>query len=317
MNNKHGYQQFCEENRLPLFYHPWWLDLVYGVDQWNIIQVFGNNNQILAVMPYALTHKFSFRFLLMPPLTPYQGPWLLTNSQQKYHKKLASEKDILNEIIAKLPDYSRFDVNFHPDMLNVLPFYWSGFESYFRYTYVLDDLSDTGKVYEGFRSNVKRNIKTAAKEVRIVVNNVQHLLWATTMTYQRQRKQVPVDERLIKNVVEESIRRDSGRVYSAVDNQDNLHAAICVVWDNDTAYYLMGGGNPKYRKSGAMSGLMWQAIKEVSGNVGRFDFEGSMVEPIEHFFRGFGAKQTPYAKVTRINSKWLKLKWGIVIMSSG
>jgi hypothetical protein len=28
-----------------------------------------------------------------------------------------------------------------------------------------------------------------------------------------------------------------------------------------------------------------------------FDFEGSMLKPVEHFFRGFGGGQTPYLQV--------------------
>jgi phosphatidate phosphatase APP1 len=37
-----------------------------------------------------------------------------------------------------------------------------------------------------------------------------------------------------------------------------------------------------------------------------FDFEGSMIEPIERFFRGFGAVQTPYFHVSRSSSKLFK-----------
>ncbi len=30
-----------------------------------------------------------------------------------------------------------------------------------------------------------------------------------------------------------------------------------------------------------------------------FDFEGSMLQPLERFFRAFGARQTPYLSVSR------------------
>jgi hypothetical protein len=33
-----------------------------------------------------------------------------------------------------------------------------------------------------------------------------------------------------------------------------------------------------------------------------FDFHGSMLRPVERFFRGFGARQTPYLSVTRMKS---------------
>ena len=65
----------------------------------------------------------------------------------------------------------------------------------------------------------------------------------------------------------------------------------------------MGGGDPKLRKSGATSLLLWEAINRQPLGVQVFDFEGSMIEPIERFFRAFGAVQTPYFEITHVKSK--------------
>lgn len=51
-----------------------------------------------------------------------------------------------------------------------------------------------------------------------------------------------------------------------------------------------------------MSFLTWEAIKFSSGVTKTFDFEGSMIESVERFFRAFGAKQKPYFQVSKINS---------------
>jgi len=32
-----------------------------------------------------------------------------------------------------------------------------------------------------------------------------------------------------------------------------------------------------------------------------FDFHGSMLQPVERFFRAFGGRQTPYLSVTRMS----------------
>jgi hypothetical protein len=61
----------------------------------------------------------------------------------------------------------------------------------------------------------------------------------------------------------------------------------------------MGGGDPALRNSGATSMVLWQAITFAATVTKRFDFEGSMLEPVERFFRAFGARQTPYFRVTR------------------
>jgi hypothetical protein len=53
--------------------------------------------------------------------------------------------------------------------------------------------------------------------------------------------------------------------------------------------------------AGANTLLYWEAIRLASQVSRAFDFEGSMVEPIEHYFRGFGGRQTPYFCVRRAN----------------
>ena len=56
-----------------------------------------------------------------------------------------------------------------------------------------------------------------------------------------------------------------------------------------------------------MSLLMWEAIKYASTVTTKFDFEGSMIEPIENFFKGFGAVQQQYTNISKINSKSILL----------
>jgi len=34
-----------------------------------------------------------------------------------------------------------------------------------------------------------------------------------------------------------------------------------------------------------------------------FDFEGSMLPPVERYFRAFGARQTPYLRVSRTSRR--------------
>ena len=84
-------------------------------------------------------------------------------------------------------------------------------------------------------------------------------------------------------------------VLGARDGNGKLHAVGYFIGDKNTVYYLAGGGDSNLRNSGAMSLLMWHAIKKVSLTSKIFDFEGSMIEPIERFFRSFGAQQVSYS----------------------
>ena len=44
---------------------------------------------------------------------------------------------------------------------------------------------------------------------------------------------------------------------------------------------------------------MWESILRARLVTDVFDFEGSMIGPVERFFRAFGSRQTPYLKVSR------------------
>ncbi len=306
MTSIEEYSKVAIENNAPLFYQPWWLDTVYGSGNWNGIVV-RNESKVLALMPYSLTKAAMFKFLMMPYFTPYQGPWLIHKTISKRYKLYYEEEIAIDGLIKELPHFSRFQVNCHPDIANGLPFYWNGFKVEVGYTYILQNLADKELLFSGFRSSIKRNIKKSRNIVDVAVNNSEDLFQAVTWTYSRQSKNVPGNE-VMNRIVRTAIERGFGKVFSAHDKEGNLHAALFVVWDNVRAYYLMGGGHPLYRKSGAMAYLMWNAINFVSDKVKSFDFEGSMVQPIEHFFKGFGAERVPYLRVHKYNSKIIKLK---------
>ena len=84
-----------------------------------------------------------------------------------------------------------------------------------------------------------------------------------------------------------------------LDEQGRLHAAAFIVWQESSAWYLAGGGDPALRKSGAHSLILWEAIRYVSQYTDTFDFEGSMIPGVERFFREFGAIQTPFFTITK------------------
>jgi hypothetical protein len=66
------------------------------------------------------------------------------------------------------------------------------------------------------------------------------------------------------------------------------------VWDPKRTYYLVGGGDPDLRSSGAPALLCWESIRFASTRSVAFDFEGSILEQIERVFRAFGGKLVPY-----------------------
>src|SRR5260370_7073664 len=89
-------------------------------------------------------------------------------------------------------------------------------------------------------------------------------------------------------------------MFFAEGPEGRIHAAVYIIWDDRSAYYLMGAADPELRNSGATSLLLWEAIQFAATVTRSFDFEGSMIESIERFFRAFGAKQKPYFHISRM-----------------
>jgi lipid II:glycine glycyltransferase (peptidoglycan interpeptide bridge formation enzyme) len=284
-----------------IFQQAWWLDAL-APGQWQEAVVL-RGDQLAARLPYVIKQRRGLTLLTSPPLTQTLGPWLRP-STAKYTNKLAEEKELMEELIAQLPKYDLFRQNFSPHITNWLPFYWAGFEQTTRYTYRIEDLTDIDFVWKDFRENIRREIRKAQKQIKVRDDlGIAHFLEINKLTFQRQGLKQPYSDELVQRLDEACAARQCRRMFFAVDAQDKIHAASYIIWDEKTAYYLMGGGDPELRSSGASSLLMWEAIQFASGVTQVFDFEGSMIEPIEKFVRSFGARQTPYFHITKMGRR--------------
>jgi lipid II:glycine glycyltransferase (peptidoglycan interpeptide bridge formation enzyme) len=284
-----------------IFEESWWLDAV-APNTWDAVEI-DKDGEVIARLPYVVKNKMGLTLLTMPKLTPLLGPWL-QESTAKYSKQLAQEKDLYGALIEKLPSYDYLVLNFHYSMTSWLPFYWHGFKQTTRYSYVLENIQDLDLVWAGFQENIRREIRKAQKKVIVRKDlDVNKFLDINLLTFQRQGKNLPYSRELVQNLDAACDRHQARQMFFAEDPQGRIHAAIYIVWDRNSAYYLMGGGDPELRNSGATSLLMWEAIKFAATVTKKFDFEGSIVEPIERFFRAFGGRQIPYFQVSKTSQR--------------
>ena len=278
-----------------IFQEPWWLDAV-APNGWQSLEVV-DGGEIVARMPIVLQRKLGFSVIRQPPLTPFLGPWVRTSCASPA-RRLTREKNLLNELIDQLPRWDYFEANFHHGMTNWLPFYWRGFEQTTRYTYLLEDISNLEKVWGQLQENVRRNIRKAQRTLHVRTDmNLDRLLDVVETTFRRQGQRLPFSRNLVHRIDTACALRGARRIFFAEDAQGRLHAALYLVMDGACAYYLLGGGDPDLRESGAQNLLLWEAIRCASEMRLMFDFEGSMLEPVERVFRRFGARQVPYMHV--------------------
>lgn len=308
MDAKVKYRQLCSrELSIPLFMQDWWLDATCGPQFWDVVLV-EKKEEIHAALPYRLAKRYGQRLLSQPPYTPYLGPWLRVegdNSTVKYSR----EKELISDILDKLPKFDYFQQCCFPNGIGWLPFYWKKFSQTTFYTYILEDISDLDSGWRRLKENIRGDIKKAGGRfgVSVLEGGIEDIIELQDMSFRRQGRAASADADVIRAIGQACFERGCGRVFIARDGDGRAHAGAFIVWDNATAYYLIGGGNPELRNSGAASLCLWEAIRFASGVSKRFDFEGSMIEPIERFFRAFGATQVPYHCITKAPSPLLRL----------
>ena len=281
-----------------IFEQPWWLDAV-APGQWEAAEI-EKNGRIIARLPYIKTNRFGSRVISVPEYTQTLGYWI-EDTGAKNAKRFARQKDIISELIQKLP--KEYNADFYLDHTcdYLLPFKWNGYHLQVQYSYRLNDLKDIDALWRGLADNIRREIKKAQKIVIVKDDHpIDDLITLQKKTFERQGRKIKNSE-LLKQLDNALLEHNARKLLCAVDADGKIHAASYFVYDSNCCYYLIGGGDPELRTSGASSLLMWEGIKFASNVSRAFDFEGSMIEPIERFFRAFGGVPTPYWRVTKMN----------------
>lgn len=291
-----------------IFFQPWWLDAAAGSECWNVI-VIENDGIISAALPYVLSRRRGFHLIGQPILTQFLGPWLRMDGISEKNT-LSRQKALLSRLADALPKFDYYSQNWCRDQNNWLPFYWKGFSQTTRYTYVIPDISNLDKVWKGFQANIKTDIRKAEGRFNLTIRTdlgVDDFLALNAQVFQRQGKNMPYTADHVRRLDAACVEHNARKIFIAEDADGRRHAGVYIVWDRNSAYYLMGGSDPSLRNSGATSLCMWEAIKFASTVTRQFDFEGSMLEPVERFFRAFGAEQRPYFNLSKNRSKILKI----------
>ncbi len=305
MDTKEQYIQFCQkEENIPLFLQPWWLDAVTQPDgkKWDVLLAKNKNNEIEAVLPFVTGKKFGLKYAILPQLTQYLGVWIKDKIKENNAKRVSREKNLQNNLIKQLEklNISYFELRFPITYTNWLPFHWAGYNQQTCYTYCLDDISDTDKVFAAFFPCKQRQIRKAQKILHIEYSMSADEFYELRCNHLAvQGKQNFYSKQLICNIINISIQRKQGFIASALDDKGNKHAAMFVVWDKNCAHQIIIAVNPKYRDSGASTLIVWEAIKKLCKVTKSWDFMGSMIEDVEYSNRQFGATQIPYFQITK------------------
>lgn len=280
-----------------VFEQGWWLDVV-APGKWSEV-ILQEDDSVVLRLPYMMRGNV----ISMPPFTQTLGPWIKQEYRiaQKGNSHLRKQKELIAQMITKLPsNFTSFDMSF--DSLNtyILPYRWHGFTFSPGFSYRINNLQDLDALYERMSKTVIKNIKTARNKVEVIESSDSKiLLTLLSLTFSQQGRKLPFSPVLIEQILDASIMRGNGKLLVARDKNNNYHSCAFLLYDDRVCYYLFGGSDSKFRSGGAQSLVLWEAIKFASTVSAKFDFEGSMVEGIENFFRQFGGEQVINYHVTK------------------
>jgi hypothetical protein len=269
-----------------------------GENNWDVL-IYTDEENIEATMPYYSPDK---GVIAMPAFTQTLGIWFNPAFEdKKYSKNLLRKQLICKYFIEKLPPHQYFLQNFHYSFTDWLPFYWMGYQQTTRYSYILPDISNLDELKRNLGRSIRESIRKAVSVCHLEVKRNIPADWFMNLnaqTYKRQGKKAYRPE-MLKKLIDTALSRKQGDIWGALDENGRLHAAVFIVWQDSCAYAIGSAADVELRHSGGQVYTMWTAICDVSEITSAFDFEGSMIQGVEHSFREFGGRQIPYFTISK------------------
>ena len=282
----------------------WYLDVIWP--NWQGIHIF-YKKQLHAVMPLRVASKYSIRYALQPMFSQYEGVFF-KKLEGKTEKVLALKKKLVQAAVEAVQKkrLRQFVIHFAPEFDYPLPFHWAGFTLQARYSYWLDNHADKATIFKNFNERTRTYINKAnrsglaAKQVKDIGELIQ---------LSKKHDSYLVDYQLLNQLWQVLQAKGAGKALEVRDEKGTLHAGLVYQVSGEKQVHLFSAKDPKLSSLGGMSLAIWESIQRAGEDIKTHDFEGSMLQPVEHFFRGFGTRPVPYLRISKNNFpspiKWL------------
>ena len=287
-------QSLCD---LPYAYS-WYLDVVCPM--WEALAT----EDYAYVMPLPLKKKWGISYLIHPIWVQQLG--------------IFSAHEVTTEILEafrrRIP-YLMYDFN-----VNYLNKGCLSNCSSVKTNLIIPHNKDTDTIRKGYNSNTKRNISKAQKVgLRIGEAGVEEFvsLWKSENTTMRWDLHFTIQSLVEAAFSQFSILSPKAQRPSVLNSQfqsrlfgvykdDKLIAALFGMQTRERFIYLIPVSNQAGKEHSAMFLLVDYILENICCQQGLvFDCEGSMIEGVARFYRGFGAEEQFYASISRCRPQWL------------
>lgn len=281
-------------------------------DDWKAIVV-EDGEQWVGVMPISVKRKYGLKYAMQPLWTQHWGVFFRPKTATQTYAQYSFQRKVSIHIIENLPNVGLFAYRFSPRFSYPLPFHWAGYALTTRYTYQLDMTVGNERLWKGLSSSTKRHIKKAKRAGLLVEKGEPNELFELLQLNQTRGRDLfgggKGMDLIFPKIVNYLCASGLGEVLVVrKQGEKAIYAAGIYVRFASSCVYLMGAQDSDMKQLGGMSLLMWEAMIQSLDTCTLFDFEGSMIEGIERFFRGFGAKPVPYLEI-RNNKLPIIIRW--------
>lgn len=213
---------------------------------------------------------------------------------------LFSQKDLDNstlETIGKLIRYPA--VVLQGNSKNALP---QKLTNLTGHNYKLSLHHDYHHIQKSFTKNCHRNIKTALHQKQYIkrMDSVEDFInfSSQNIKYKVPSKTIP----LLEKIIRKALARDAGFIISAIDGTGDDLAMAFFLKKHGRIIFLVGNSTALGFKKQSMFFIMNHIIEQYSKQNIILDFEGSEIEGIARFYKGFGAETESFPCFER---RWL------------
>jgi len=248
--------------------YSWYLDIVSP--NWEALVT--ENYEF--IMPLPIKRKYGIPYLVQPIFVQQLGVF----------SKHAIPKQIIELFIKQIRIFSYElnlnDKNYHIDAVEYP-------------NYILDLNKPYAQIASHYSKNTIRNIEKATKanltiQTELPVNEFISFYHAEDKNYQSSHKSI-AEKLLKKGIAENKIT-----LYGVLSVKNKLIATLCILDSNDKITYLLPISSNEGKSSSAMFFLIDFIIRKEANKPVKLDFEGSSIEGIARFYKGFGAINQPY-----------------------
>ncbi|MBV9783483.1 MAG: GNAT family N-acetyltransferase [Acidisphaera sp.] len=291
-----------DEADLTIFQAPWWLDAVSD-RQWRAVTE-GDGVRAFLWMPYVQSRKFGMRLLGMPPLTHTLGPVIRVADAQAAAE---TRGRLIDAALAQLPPHDGFLQVLDPDAGDALDYACNGLDVQIRYTYRIDTAAGADALWLGLKQRTRNKLRRAMRSMRVEETLSLMAFHAFYEANLHKRGLLNDHDRGLYERLDVALgRRSRHCILVAADRATGAQqAAVLLVWDRRTLYYLRSTRDPEADSGGAVSLLVWEAIKLAAEKRLAFDSDSFLGRGGALFMETFSAR--PVARLA-ISRRCLRLR---------